>query len=265
MAHQRVTKGSLGIPDPERFGALLKEKRKAPPLITEYDWDELLKYPENKHFDKYSDALYEKLGRLHTLWADFEYLYLDPERQKFLQCPQYGQGFWQTVRHLMLSEVFLAISRLTDPPKLGKNENLVLKELIKDPRITSGLKDELKLCLKCARKRAKPVRRWRDKLIAHSDLEVAFDLSTLPGFSRDEIGRLIELLECIHRRHCLQAMRKSLDYSVYSTSNVKAVVKKLQGWKKAREIFLESKGKDDQGKLEDWGRTWKIFTGNSTD
>ena len=72
--------------------------------------------------DEMSDRLWDtELREMQDLWANYNYLYVeDPERADKLRRPRWGGFFWEPRPALMVSEIILSISRLTDPPEMGK-------------------------------------------------------------------------------------------------------------------------------------------------
>ena len=88
-----------------------------------------------------------------------------------------GGAYYQRLRNLLWQDTMLTISRLTDPPTQGKQgeyENLTVCWL---PTICEGkpIEAEIKQLIKDVRKHAKPIRKWRNRVYAHSELTQALN------------------------------------------------------------------------------------------
>ena len=92
-------------------------------------------------FDEISNQLWDaELKELQDLWATYNYLYVeDPERAEKLRKPRWGGLFWDLAQGWMVSGIILSVSRLTDPPKMGKHWTLTLSALLDDPRLPGQL------------------------------------------------------------------------------------------------------------------------------
>jgi hypothetical protein len=100
-------------------------------------------------------------------------------------------AFWAINRALYL-DVVMAISRLTDPAKTGRYDNLSLHRLaaaIEEIDFVMG--KSIKESLQAAKSTFEPLRAVRDRKFAHSDL-VDFKLTNLPG--AESVDKAIEAL-----------------------------------------------------------------------
>ena len=178
-------------------------------------------------FDAISDRLFTELSHLNKLWSEFVYLYGDsPERTEFLG--RTGKWFFATIQRLMIRELILASSRLTDPLETGRRRNLTPEALLADPRLTPELASELRSDFARAQSIAGPIRKNRNKAIAHLDHVVALDKTILPKIPRATMEELIPLLESIHRRHREATMKAGPSYEIAALGSAAAIVKRLE-------------------------------------
>ena len=151
--------------------------------------------------DEKLKPIFEKLGdevsELHYRWSIYEEVYAGDAAQTEL-LNRNGSNFFYYVQHLMLDNVALALSKLTDPSKQFKNENLSLKQIYdyvkasEEDELTSNIKEKLDEILKACEK----FRELRNKRIAHGDLDHAMRKAekSLPGISRDDVKKALSLL-----------------------------------------------------------------------
>lgn len=95
----------------------------------------------------------------HDVWEQYTYLFNDsPDRIRMLNAC--ARWFFGTTQRVMMREVVLGISRLTDPPTTGKFPNLVLSSLLTDPVFPEhkGLPQELDAAITHLQLLAKPIR-----------------------------------------------------------------------------------------------------------
>ena len=133
---------------------------------------------------EYIDAMGEALGLqyaelvhdvalLHQTWFEFVELYATTSRIELLNnaAPQ----FFHMVQDRLREALMLQIARLTDPPHSNNNKarsNLTihnLPDLISDLKLSAKIK---KMC-KVATDEVEFVRDWRNRHIAHHDLQLS--------------------------------------------------------------------------------------------
>jgi hypothetical protein len=97
-------------------------------------------------------------------------VYIAPEGKEIMELS--APGFFEITNIALQRDVFLALARLTDPPKTSGFENISIRRLVNslpadlDAAMRSGLDAEVAEL----EKRAEPVREWRMKYLAHNDL-----------------------------------------------------------------------------------------------
>ena len=170
-------------------------------------------------FDTARTRLWDEVIHLHDVWEQYRKLYGHSEdRVKLLNAS--ARGFFARLQQLMVRDVILSISRLTDPPKSVKGEaNLVLSTLLEDPRLANRaeLMEELKSGIDEAKRLARPIRQYRNRYIAHFDQATAIGapddpLPPVPGSSVDNLIARIEAV-CHRYRSELDAVDCSFELS----------------------------------------------------
>lgn len=136
------------------------------------------------------DELRSEVTWLHARWICYRQLFAhSPKRIDLLN--EAASTFFFIVQDVLLHEVQVTLSKLTDPARNGKNENLSLEQLQErlaahtSPDLVATCKSELdRLHEQC-----KPFRARRNKKLAHLDLQVALrtPATPLPDVSRQMI------------------------------------------------------------------------------
>jgi len=131
----------------------------------------------------------EELGSLyHALWNELAWLYLKwgeyvelfgtkPSRIELAN--RVAGHFFRIVQDSLWESCLLHIARLTDPPKSAGKENLTIKKLpdfINDERTKKYLSEMIEVAVE----KADFCRDWRNRRIAHQDLELAMKAGAEP-------------------------------------------------------------------------------------
>ena len=123
-------------------------------------------------------ALWNELVWLNWKWM--EYVELFGEKESRLELMNQAAGyFFGIIQQTLWEDCLLHIARLTDPPNSGKKENLSicrLPDLVKHEHTN----DELKALIDRAVNSAEFCRDWRNRHIAHRDLQLALEQSAAP-------------------------------------------------------------------------------------
>ena len=214
-------------------------------------------------FDEISNRLWDdELSELQDLWDTYNYLYVqNQERSQNLLKGRWGGFFWNRVQHWMKSEIILSISRLTDPPEMGKHQNLTLAALLDDARLSGRLRCELRCELKRIQrlKQVKKLREYRNRAVAHSDKRTALDKDALPILQPAKIEEIISRLQAVHRRHRGASMGSHVShYGTHTLRNVENLVKRLEESEQASRIFVEG-DRGDEDKLRGWDEARRLF------
>jgi hypothetical protein len=123
-------------------------------------------------------ALSNELTWLSASWDSFLQLFGPDHGQVALL--NWASGFFGIARVSIRNSVFLGICRLTDPPEAagGRRENLTLERLV--AAASTHRQQPYRETLRIAQEAAAPVRSWRNRLIAHADLETMLNLDSEP-------------------------------------------------------------------------------------
>lgn len=123
-------------------------------------------------------ALWQHLTFLYNKWGDYAALFgTNPERIELLN--KTGAGFFRIVQDCLWDDSLLHLARITDSSSTGKKHNLTIRrisELVNDAK----QKAELEAFVDTAVKATEFARDWRNRRIAHRDLQLALDLPTEP-------------------------------------------------------------------------------------
>lgn len=151
------------------------------PMATEQSADEAKQ--------EYTKAMGDALGSLYyTLWREVAWLHL-----KWRECVELfgtkesrihllnsaAPSFFRIVEDVLWDEILIHITRLTDPPAIGKRENLTIQRLtplIDDPAASA----RVAALVSDAGIASEFCRDWRNRRIAHMDLDLAINAKAEP-------------------------------------------------------------------------------------
>lgn len=142
---------------------------------------------------------------LNVKWSLYRAIYgTNEERVKLVN--QAAGVFFQTVQNSLLDDILIHISRLTDRSKTAGKENLTifrLSSLIECSEILPVFEEHMSV----AKERCSFARDWRNRRIAHSDLEHRFNPRSKPleTASRkninDALTSIASVLNVLSRRY----------------------------------------------------------------
>ena len=133
--------------------------------------------------------------QLHEYWATYEHLFmLDPRWTKFFS-ERFGP-LLVVLQHLLVDEMFLTISRLTDKNSRSQ-DNLSLWSLLQGVPFAknASFETEVDVALENIATIAASIRTHRHKRIAHFDLEVSLKSGLLPTVKFKEIKTLLNRID----------------------------------------------------------------------
>ena len=192
-------------------------------------------------FDAHRTKLWNELVILNDAWAQYTYLFTESE-ERIRMLNACARWFFGSTQRLMMRDVILGISRLTDPPKTGKHANLVLASLLEDPNIGKhrGLRSQLEKAIEKVKADAEPIRYHRDKYIAHLDEPTAVEATKnpLPGIKKGLIGQIIDELGKAYNVHGSRTRDSHAFFQLTALGSAKSLVEILESserwalWKK---------------------------------
>lgn len=124
------------------------------------------------------DALWNEVAWLYKEWSEFVELFgTKPSRIELLN--ETASLFFKIVQASLWEGTLLHIARLTDPPISAGKQNLTIKRLpnlIQVPEVAAKVTKLIEVAVE----KAKFCRDWRNRYIAHCDLQLAIDEGAKP-------------------------------------------------------------------------------------
>jgi hypothetical protein len=142
------------------------------------------------HIQEIYRELHPEVVWLHARWKVYRQLFGTSERRIDLLNESAASAFY-VFQELLFADVQIALSRLTDPPRVGRNENLSLDQLqLRVEAVNGELAEILRPLLDQIHTRCAAFRAHRNQRLVHFDLETALRTGArqLPSVSR----RMIE-------------------------------------------------------------------------
>lgn len=175
-------------------------------------------------FEAHMEEIYKVLSRevteLHYRWIIYREVYAQGEDVTRL-LNENGASFFYFVDFLMLDNVALTFSKLTDPNKQRSNDNLSLKQLIvcANDQKNIQLAQELSSDFYALKLACEKFRVLRNKRIAHADLIHSLGLAKEPlsGFSREYVEEALKLLRLYMNKFELKTFGKPIAYECLVT------------------------------------------------
>jgi AbiU2 len=154
-----------------------------------------------KELGEVYSELCRDLYLIHLVWNEYLELFsANEDRYKLLN--QCGARFFRVVQECLWSEVILGISRITDPAKTKKKDNLSLYQL--EELVTEqSIKEKLTELLVAVDSKTKFARDRRNRQISHTDLLMALNQHTEPSVNSSEksvseaLSSIEDVLNCI--------------------------------------------------------------------
>ena len=135
--------------------------------------------------------LWFECSYLHTKWHEFDSLY-GTGRDNINLMNEAARGFFRMLQDVLLENILIHISALLDPAVQRKKRNLTLGQLpeLVDPDLTPQVHCALSECARLA----SFAQDWRNRQIAHRDLDLALKRSPKPlrGASRRNVSKCLE-------------------------------------------------------------------------
>lgn len=153
-------------------------------------------------------ALHCEVFWLNVKWNEYQQLFdFKPERLELLN--NSAPFFFKMIHEIMFEDFMLHLSRLTGPVQSCGKTNLTIRRLLSDS-ITDEkyerIKSHIKNLIDAAVKESEFTDIWRNKTLAHLDLNVSLDKSTLPEHVqlvniKNAINAITNLLNAIHSHY----------------------------------------------------------------
>jgi len=196
---------------------------------------------------------------LYARWIIYRQLFASSERRIDL-LNESASVFFYIVQDVLLGEVQVALSKLTDSARSGKDDNLSLEQLQSrvEVQCEQKLAATLRKLLDDLLAKCQCIRLHRNKRLAHFDLKTAIQSTSnpLPGVSRQTIQEALNLV-CEYmntiERHYTQPETSYENFIMHSDANALVALLKsglryeelLQKGQMSWDDIEQSKWKDD--------------------
>jgi hypothetical protein len=143
------------------------------------------------------ERLQQEVSNLHAKWRIFRQLYtVSQERIGILR--KTTPGFFGLIQRVLLDDISLTISRLTDPLKSAGKENLSLALLVESASSTDDthFRSRTQRALEDLQEHCAPFRAHRNRKIAHRDLPTALEYhpEPLPSVDGEKIDNALKMI-----------------------------------------------------------------------
>jgi hypothetical protein len=160
------------------------------------------------------DELSTEVTWLHARWKLYRQLFAESDK-RIDMLNECASTFFFVIQDVLLGEVQVTLSKLTDPARMGKHDNLSLERLQVDVDALGALGEQAlatrtRAILDDLHKACAAFRVWRNKRLAHLDLSTAMKSTSdaLPGVSRKMIEDALHLV-----REYLNTIQRHFDDS----------------------------------------------------
>jgi len=166
------------------------------------------------HLGPVYNALWNEVAWLHAKWHEYKELY--GEKPPRLELLNRASGFFfRIVQDTLWEDTLLHLARLTDPSRSAGRQNLTvlqLPSLVNDP----GLREQLEALLTEAKSKAEFARDWRNRHIAHRDLDKALGKGAEPlaAASRNHVDEALRALAAVLNRVNTFYLKSTLTFDV---------------------------------------------------
>jgi hypothetical protein len=210
---------------------------------------------EPEEASKIRDRLYKDVAVLADLWRQYQLLFTSADTVAFLN--ERAGWFFGTVQRALIQEIVLYIARLTDPA----GRNLSLSSLLRDRRVQENpkLRKRLQRLLNEVAEFAAPLRRHRNKFIAHRDHATAMGLDALPHVGWPEVDVIIQRITAVHRDYSDKLLQVHTDYDGHPFGDAKELLDVL----KSAPSRAERLRAEDEAEARDAGGG-RVTAGNKT-
>lgn len=148
--------------------------------------------------DEYGKAFHhglQELWRVSSRWDQYETLFDEEGKVDFLNAT--GSYFWRNIQDTLFEAVMLGLCRLTDPVKSAGRANLTVRRF---PLLDTSIhRKSLEELVDLAVSSTKVSRDWRNRKLAHNDLEKITQAAPLPGATRVEVTASIDAIHEVFR------------------------------------------------------------------
>jgi hypothetical protein len=123
---------------------------------------------DNAIIDNIANSLKCEVILLNLKWAIYKNSFEDKSRKHLLT--EIAPIIFTIFQKLLLDDIAITLCRITDPAESGSHQNNTLYQLLSQYQLLS--ENEInRICLDNVKQKLEPVRRLRNKFLAHRDLD----------------------------------------------------------------------------------------------
>jgi hypothetical protein len=163
------------------------------------------------------ESINQEVIQLSYRWKIFLQLF-DSREENLQLLNKSGATVFELLQKLIVDDVILTLSRLTDKEKPLGQENVSIKNFISKatPYLSQTLPNELSCTLNRLDSLVQNLRVHRNKAIAHKDIEHAVGARQLPDVRYDDLENSMEELRTIMSKLGTELFNQKTCYSVVS-------------------------------------------------
>mgnify|MGYP006296672423 CR=1 FL=1 len=124
----------------------------------------------NTHLRETYEEIDQDVCRLHAYWQIFIQLFGKEESVELLNSTAAFAA--RSIQLALRNQIYLKITKLTDPAEQKAYKNLSLEELVQSVQ-DKELREDLQAELERINKLVQPIKKYRNKVLAHKDKKVA--------------------------------------------------------------------------------------------
>ena len=166
-------------------------------------------------FDKLFKKVDNAVVQISYRWKIYRQLF-DSGQENIDILNRRGSNVFNLLQKLIVDDVILSLARLTDPPGSSSNKNASFSNLLHQsrPHLEVKVYNEIDGLVAKLFDSVRPIRVYRNKVIAHSDLKHVLGKKILPSMTYDELEIAMESArEFMTRLHSALSYQSS-DYDV---------------------------------------------------
>ena len=151
-------------------------------------------------------ALYFDVAHLHEKWGQYKELFATSE-DRVQMLNRAAPGLFGSLQRTLWTDIILHVARINDKPSTAGRANLTLRSLVQAVE-EPGFRSELTSLADRARELARFCTDWRNRKLAHKDLDLAIQKAAKPleAASRakvqDALGSIADLMNSINLHFC---------------------------------------------------------------
>ena len=171
----------------------------------------------NGDLKKAINAVNNQLIQISYRWKIFRQLF-DSGQENIELLNKTGSNVFELMQRLILDDVMMTLSRLTDREKSSGDENASINNVVAKARasLSPTTINDIGDLLNKLGTQVTNVRKHRNKVLAHADMTHAISVSLLPPVTYDELEKALKLLKEILSKVALEACKWTIpvDYNV---------------------------------------------------